>query len=150
MSMRTNRLGVRLLMAAFVLLAGVAAICLPVFAHHGAQAYAAEETELKDVTVTEFIWANPHALIRFDVKDAQGNVTHWAGEMNSPSGLSIAGWNRSSVKAGDVITVYLHQSKTGNPVGNIMRVVLADGRALSGVAGRDASSSAASRGARGR
>ena len=122
---------------AFRLFAGIVAVCLPLFAHHGAQAYADEEIALEG-TVTEFVWANPHCLIRFDVKDGQDKVVNWIGEMNSPSGLGIVGWNRASLKKGDVITVYLHPAKTRNPVGNIMRVVLADGRTLGGGGGAGA------------
>jgi hypothetical protein len=122
---------------ALCLLAGIFAACLLGFAHHGAQAYADEEIALVG-TVTEFVWANPHCLIRFDVKDAQGKVASWIGEMNSPSGLSIVGWTRASLKRGDAITVYLHPAKTGNPVGNIMRVTLANGRTLGGGGGAGA------------
>jgi len=131
------------------LLAGVLVVCLPMFAHHGATAYDTKEVVVKDAIVTRFVWANPHALIQFDGKDANGKVVHWAGEMNSPSGLSIAGWTKVSVQPGDVITVYLHQSKTGNPVGNIMRVVLADGSSLPGAAGGDQANPSGGRGGRG-
>ena len=33
-------------------------------------------TEFKNVTVTGFAWANPHALVFFDVKDDNGKVVN--------------------------------------------------------------------------
>jgi hypothetical protein len=44
--------------------------------------------------------------------------------------MNQMGWNRNSVKPGDVITVFLFQAKTGNPVGRINKIVLADGTTL--------------------
>jgi hypothetical protein len=121
------------------LLAGVVAVCLPMFAHHGNAAYDMKEVMLKDATVKEFLWSNPHSIITFEAKDANGKVAQWAGELGSPSALGNLGWTKVSVQTGDVITVYIHQSKTGNPVGRITRIVLADGSSLrdSGGGGED-------------
>jgi uncharacterized protein DUF6152 len=135
---------------AFPLLAGVLAVCLPVFAHHGNAAYDMKEVMLKDATVTDFLWANPHTIIQFDTKDDKGKVAHWAGELGSPSALANLGWNKVSITKGDVITVYIHQSKTSNPVGRITRIVLADGSSLrdsGGTSGED--NPAGGRGGRG-
>jgi Family of unknown function (DUF6152) len=113
-----------------VLLAGAAGFCAPVFAHHGAAAYLDKISVLKDATVTKFVWANPHSILLFDVKDDKGGVTHWAGEAGSPSAIGLLGWNRNSVQPGDVITVYIFPAKTGNPVGRLNKIVFADGREL--------------------
>lgn len=114
----------------FALLAGVLSLCAVAFAHHGAAAYSDQVVILKDATVTKFIWANPHCIVMFDVKDDKGNVTHWAGEEGSPSAVGLLGWNRNSLQAGDVITVYIYPAKSGNPVGRLNKVVLADGKTL--------------------
>jgi hypothetical protein len=106
-------------------------VAVPVAAHHGAAAYdESKEVVLKNATVTKFTWANPHTIVEFDVKDENGKVTHWAGELGSPSAITNQGWSKASIEAGDVITVYIHQSKTGNPVGRISHVTLADGTQL--------------------
>jgi hypothetical protein len=104
--------------------------CAAVFAHHGAAAYADKIVVLKDATVTKFVWANPHNIVLFDAKDDKGNVTHWAGEMGSPSAVTLLGWNRNSLQPGDVITVYIYPAKSGNPVGRLNKVTLADGTTL--------------------
>ena len=46
------------------------------------------------------------SYVLFDVKEATGNVVHWAGEMNSPGVLKNAGWNKNTLKAGDQIHGY--------------------------------------------
>ena len=106
-------------------------LAIPLFAHHGNAAYeTSKAVELKGATVTKFVWGNPHTFLMFDAKDGKGNVVHWAGEAGSPSSLSLLGWTKDSVQPGDVITVYIYQSKTGRPVGRLNRIVLADGTAL--------------------
>jgi hypothetical protein len=113
------------------LLVGLLGVCGPTFAHHGSAVYdTSKVVVLKDVTVTKFVWANPHSIAMFDVKDDKGNIAHWAAEAGSPSALSLIGWTKNSIKPGDVITVYVFQSKTGNPVGRLNKIVLTDGTSL--------------------
>ena len=135
----------------FLSLAGILAVCLPALAHHGNAAYDMKEVTLKGATVTDFLWANPHSIITFDAKDATGKMAHWAGELGSPSALTNLGWNKVSVTKGDVITVYIHQSKTGNPVGRITHIELPDGTTLrdSGGGGEDNPAGGRGRGGRG-
>ena len=103
----------------------------PMAAHHGNVAYdTSKAVVLRDATVTKFVWANPHCFIMLDAKDDKGNVRHWAGEAGSPSALGPLGWSSSSLQPGDMITVYIYQSKTGNPVGRLNKIVLADGTEL--------------------
>jgi hypothetical protein len=120
----------RMRFKSFALFVGVMSVCAPLFAHHGAAAYVDKIETMKDATVEKFVWANPHSIILFDVKDDKGNVTHWAAEAGSPSAIGLLGWNRNSLKPGDVITVYLYPAKSGNPVGRLNKVVLGDGSTL--------------------
>lgn len=122
--MGKNRVGI-------ALIAGLLAACVPLFAHHGSATYDTEKVVvLKDATITKFIWANPHSIAMFDVKDDKGNVAHWATEAGSPSALSLIGWTKNSLRPGDTVTVYAFQSKTGNPVGRLNKIVLSDGTTL--------------------
>src|SRR5713226_7741579 len=109
-------------------------ICLlyiPMFAHHGSTAYdTSKAVVLKGATVTKYVWANPHVIITFDVKDDNGNVQHWSAEAGTPQTVTLSGWSKTSLQPGDVITVYIFQSKTGNLVGRLNKVVLADGTEL--------------------
>jgi Family of unknown function (DUF6152) len=113
-----------------VLLAGVLVIGLPVSAHHGNAAYSDKVTEFKNVTVTKFAWANPHSLVEFNAKDDKGNVVNWTAETGSPEALRLTGWSKGSLKPGDIITIYVHTAKTGEPAGRLTKVVLADGTVL--------------------
>jgi hypothetical protein len=107
--------------------AGVLAASVPAFAHHGNAAYDDTITTLKNATVTKLVWANPHTIVLFDVKDDKGEIVHWTAELGSPSALGNLGWNKASLTPGDPMTVYIHQAKTKNPVGRIQRIVLAAG-----------------------
>ena len=112
-------------------LAVLGVVGLPLLAHHGNAAYdTVKATVLKGATVTKFVWGNPHTFLLVDVKDDKGNVVHWAGEAGSPSSLSLLGWTKDSVQPGDVLTVYIYQSKTGRPVGRLNKIVLSDGTEL--------------------
>ena len=117
--------------ASFALIVAALAFSVPLFAHHGNTAYDTTKiVVVKDATVTKFVWANPHSFVMFDGKDSSGNEQHWAAEAGSPSSLSLLGWTRTVVEPGDKITVYLFQSKTGNPVGRLQKIVLPDGSAF--------------------
>ena len=101
------------------------------FAHHGTSAsYDASKTITVVGTVTEFVWSNPHAHILFDVKDETGSIVHWAAEGSSPTNWAKQGWRKDSLKAGDQITITMHPSKAGTPVGVVMKVVVSSGKEL--------------------
>jgi hypothetical protein len=138
-----------------LLLAAVLAVSTPAFAHHGNAAYEPTVTEIKNATVTGMAWANPHTIVQFDVKNDKGEPVHWSAELGSPSALSLIGWSKTSLMPGDVITVYIHQAKTKNPVGRIEHIVLADGSQLrdssgGGDAGDTGGGGRGGRGGRGR
>ena len=114
-----------------VLFAGLAAIASPSFAHHGATAFdLSAPVVLKDAVVTEFVWINPHPLIKADYKDEQGNVQHWTMEMGSTVSVQLIGWTRTSLAPGDVVTLYVWQAKTGVHVGRFNKVEFPDGTVL--------------------
>ena len=114
-----------------VLLAGLAASGSAVYAHHGAAAYdMSKPVVLKDATVTEFLWINPHPLIKADYKDDQGNVQHWTMEMGSTISAQLLGWTRTTLAYGDVVTLYVWQAKTKVPVGRFNKVIFADGTTM--------------------
>ena len=123
-------------MKSYLLVTGVLSLGLlaaagaPGFAHHGNAAYADEITEFKQATVTKFAWANPHALISFDAKDAKGNLVHMVVETAAPQALRLIGWANTSVVPGDVITVRMYVAKNGNPAGRLQKIIFADGTEL--------------------
>jgi hypothetical protein len=100
------------------------------FAHHGNSAYDEKNPVVLKGVVTEYVFANPHAQIYFDVKNDQANIVHWACETLGPTILSMLGWTRKTLKPGDEITVTLDPAKSGNPVGYLRKIVLAGGTIL--------------------
>jgi hypothetical protein len=119
--MKAARLSVLLVLAAVVTASPA------LWAHHGAATFdTTTELKLKGV-VTEWLWFNPHCFLKFDVKDESGKVTNWAVESGNPTDMTKRGWGRASFKPGAEVTVTLQPSKSGQPVGRIMSVTLADG-----------------------
>jgi Family of unknown function (DUF6152) len=117
-----------LLLVAF--LAGLATMASPLFAHHGDAAYMSTPTVLKDAVVTEYTWMNPHSLIKVDYKDDGGKVQHWTMEIGSTPSMTLIGWSRTTLKPGDVVTIYVFQTKNGLTVGRLNKLVLSDGTVL--------------------
>jgi hypothetical protein len=121
----------RRLVVTFVMgLGALTAVSAPALAHHGNAAYADKITEFKNATVTKVAWANPHALIDFDAKDAKGNPVHMVVETAAPQALRLIGWSKTSLNPGDVVTVLMYVAKNGNPAGRLNKIVLADGSEL--------------------
>ena len=113
------------------LFAALATVRVAVSAHHGSVEYRTEKIViLKQAKVTRFLWENPHSLILFDVKDESGNISHWAGEAGSPAAIRPLGWNKNSLRAGEVVTVQLYPSKFESTVGRVDKIVLSDGTIL--------------------
>jgi len=101
----------------------------PLQAHH---AFAAEYDRDKPITLTgamtKLEWTNPHARIYIDVKDDKGEVVNWDFELGPPNGLMRRGWNRNSLKTGQVVTIEGFVSKTNPHGANARAVKLPDGR----------------------
>ena len=117
-----------LIISAFALLFA----SLPLWAHHGNAAYDATKEVTVTGTVTEWIVANPHSLLKFDVTDDKGNATHWIVESGAASANQARGvrLTRQLLKPGDKVVVTLMPAKNGQPVGRIHRLVLPDGRLM--------------------
>ena len=114
----------------FLALTGLLATGTPLLAHHGDAAYSETPMEMKGCVVTEYSWINPHSLIKFDYKTANGEVQRWTMEIGSPPSMTLLGWSRTTLRPGDVITAYVYQAKSGAMVGRTNKVILADGTVL--------------------
>ena len=100
------------------------------FAHHGNAAFDAGKKVTLKGTVTEWVWANPHCWLKFDVKDDKDNVVHWVAETNNAPDMIERGWSMHSFRTGDDVTVTVEPVKNGNPVGRVLSVVLPNGQTL--------------------
>ena len=100
----------------------------PLLAHHGEANYDTDKIVSVKGTVSEFDFINPHSLITIDVKNEKGEMEKWNCEMRSPTMLVRAGgWDKNTLKVGDVITVYGYQAKNGSPFLRLQKLALPDG-----------------------
>jgi hypothetical protein len=121
-----NNAGKAILLGAFALLT----VSVPVFGHHGNAAYEEKRMSLKG-TVTAWLWTNPHVFLKIDVKDDQGNVTHWTGELVAPSNIINFGFTPETFKPGDEVTmVTTNVAKSGAPVARLAAIILANGKVM--------------------
>ena len=124
------------LLTVFIVAVGLLIVSVPSFAHHANAVFDVGKRITVTGTVTEWFWANPHCLLRFDVKDDRGDLVHWIGETQAPPNMIPFGWSKQSFKAGDAVTLTLEPVKNGQPLGRLLQAVFADGRTLvAGAAG---------------
>ena len=64
--------------------------------------------------VTLVDWTNPHVHVFVNVRDAKGQITNWAVELESPIDLKNSGWNQETLKPGDGITVQDISARNGS------------------------------------
>ena len=115
-----------IVLGAFALLT----VAVPVFGHHGNAAYENKRISLKG-TVTAWLWTNPHVFLKMDVKDDQGNITHWTGELVAPSNIINFGFTPDTFKPGDEVTmVTTNVAKSGAPVARLAAIILANGKVM--------------------
>ena len=109
--------------------AGLATPSVPAFAHHSFAMFDQAKLMTLEGTVHEFQWTNPHSFIELDVASG-GRTQRWSIELNSPNNLTRQGWRRTSLKAGERISVRIAPLRNGHPGGLFLDLRKADGRTL--------------------
>jgi hypothetical protein len=98
---------------------GVLALSGAALAHHGDADRYNEEVVVVTGTIVELQMINPHAIVVFDVEQ-DGKKTRWQAELGGPQQLQRQfGWTRSTMKAGEKITLTGRQAKSGAPYLNL-------------------------------
>ena len=101
--------------AVLAVAAGILAVSQWALAHHSLSAvYRGERDSVVTGVATAFLFGNPHAVIHFEVRDANGNVERWTAETSGPRRLGKAGWDEKTVKPGDRITIVGRVAKDGS------------------------------------
>lgn len=102
-----------------------------VAAHHSLSAeFDTDKMVTLTGTITAMEWTNPHSWLRIDVKDARGQVQHWAIEFASPNSLMRRGWRRSDLPPKIVVTVVGYPNRDKSRSISATDVKLPDGRTL--------------------
>jgi hypothetical protein len=112
-----------------IVAAGLALAGPPALAHHSFAMFDQTKQMTLEGTVREFQWTNPHSFIELDVP-GEGRVRRWSIELNSPNNLTRQGWRRTSLKAGERISVRIAPLRNGHPGGLFLDLKKADGRVL--------------------
>ena len=99
-------------------------------AHHSVAGYDTQKEVTLHGVIKEFNWRNPHVYVVWEVKDETGKAVEWAGELNSPTSMIQVGMNRNSLKPGDEVVITVNPSKTGNALGIVRKIVMADGKLI--------------------
>lgn len=105
-------------------------------AHHSFPVHFVPDGEVTvSGTVDNFRFANPHGVLEFTVTNADGEQQAWRAETNSPSILRRRGWSKSSMKAGDEVTVTGWPARNDEYYMRIRTVTFSDGSVLATQAG---------------
>jgi DNA/RNA endonuclease YhcR with UshA esterase domain len=114
--------------AVLVVIFAVLLVSAPLFAHHGEANYDTDKVVSVKGTVTDFQFINPHTLISLDAKNDKGEIEKWSCEARSPGMLvRVGGWDKATLKPGDIITVFGYRARNGSPVMRLQKITLADG-----------------------
>jgi hypothetical protein len=115
------------------LVAGVLLTTASLHAHHSFAMFDMNKSVTYEGKVVEYRWLNPHTHIIIQVpataKDPSTAGT-WDVEGGSTNIMTRQGWNRTTFKPGDAITVVGHPMKDGSKGVSLFYVVLPDGKRL--------------------
>jgi uncharacterized protein DUF6152 len=113
-------------------LAGLAASLFgaPALAHHSFAMFDATKSVTLNGTVKSLEWTNPHMWLNVLVEQSGGQPVLYQCEMQGIAGAVKFGWTRDIVKPGDKVSFVIHPLRDGHAGGQLLDVVLADGKKL--------------------
>ena len=108
--------------------AGMLAVASPLFAHHSWPVDTSREVTVKG-TVMGYNWTNPHVMIDLEVA-ANGKIEKWDVGGPSTARMSGNGWDKTTLKMGDVITATGYRFSDGQNILRLERIVMASGKEM--------------------
>ena len=105
------------------------AIASPLFAHHSWPVDTSREVTVKG-TVTGYNWTNPHVMIGLDVTGTDGKMQKWDVGGPSTARMSGNGWDKTTLRMGDVITAIGYLFADGQNILRLQKVVMANGKEM--------------------
>jgi len=117
----------------WIVLGPLLAASSPTFAHHSRAMFDMTRNVTYRGVVNEYRWQNPHSYIVItvgsDATDA-ATVGTWNIEASSISLMISRGWNPTTFKPGDRITVVAHPNRNGSRDVLLFYAIKADGTRL--------------------
>lgn len=106
-------------------------------AHHSTAEFDYSKNRSITGTVVELQWMNPHSFIEILVPDSgpDGGEQRWSIEIGSPNINTRMGWKRTTVKAGDRVSMEIAPTRDGRPRGTLRVMTLPNGQQIKGIAG---------------
>lgn len=106
----------------------------PVSAHHSFAMFDMQKNVTYVGKVLDYRWQNPHVHFTVEVRPGPkvdpATVGTWDIEGGSVSIMGRQGWNRSSYKPGDPITVVGHPMRDGSKGASLFYAIRSDGSRL--------------------
>ena len=101
----------------------------PLFAHHSWPVDTSREVTVKG-TVTGYNWTNPHVMMGLEVTGTDGKIQKW--DVGGPSTARMAGngWDKTTLKMGDVITAIGYRFADGQNILRLQKIVMANGKEM--------------------
>lgn len=100
---------------------------VPLSAHHSWPVSRAQLVTVKG-TVTDFAWNNPHPMITLQVSTDDGKTEKWLVGGPAINRMEANGWNKGTLKPGDMITGSGYQFADGQKIIRLERITMADGK----------------------
>ena len=108
---------------------GVLAAATPLLAHHSWPVDFSKEVTVKG-EVTEFSWGNPHVMIGLEVRTEDGKLEKWSVGGPSTTRMAANGWDKNSLKMGDVIIGTGYRFSDGQRILRLQKIVMPDGKVM--------------------
>lgn len=115
----------------------VSLLAATALAHHSGAMFDATKSIVKDATVKEFQWTNPHTWLNVVIMNDKGQPEEWPLEFGSLNVLSHNGWKPTTLKPGDKVTVTFRPMRDGSHAGMCTAITLADGTKMNTGGGGD-------------
>ena len=101
----------------------------PLLAHHSWPVDTSRAVTVSG-TVTGYEWGNPHVMIGLDVKTENGAIEKWNVGGPSTTRMEANGWDKSTLKPGDVITATGYRFSDGQKILRLDKIVMAGGKEM--------------------
>ena len=105
----------------------LSAISINTHSHHSFVAtFDPERLTTVQGEITDFKFRNPHVLIHLDVANDDGTVTNWMAESTAAIAWRRSGWEKDSLKVGEMLRITGNATHDGSPMVSIGEFSLLD------------------------